>query len=150
MTKKTVKKKKLTKKLTKKYVTYDGQLEVYYETGMECLGLCLYKDGFEKPNPNYKKGSTTWPECVPILRCHEGLEYIDKGDILTVMKEDGFTPERKLTIEMDWTAWKEYQYRLSIYPKGVTSKELFDWFAEQNPDGTPKKPRRAILKKLLK
>jgi hypothetical protein len=139
------------KSKVRKYVAYDGELEAYYETGMECLGLVLYKDGFEKANPDYIEGNKEWPHCVPFFRSYDGQEYIEKGDILIVMKEDGITPERTVKVLHDPEAADKGQYRLSIYMKGVSEKEVFDWFAEGlYPDGSIKKPRRAILKKLLK
>ena len=143
------------RKLAKKYATYDGQLEAYHETGMECQGLTLYKDGFEKANPDYIEGSKKWPHNIPFFRSYEGQEYIAKGDILTVMKEDGITKERTIRVVPDFQAAVEDNHRLSIYMKGVTREEIFEWFAEGTfvdklGNTCYKKPRRATLKKLLK
>jgi hypothetical protein len=86
----------------------DGILDSYFETGMECWGLILFKSGdeFKAKNLNYTANNKNGPE---FYNKHEGIVFLDKGDIL-VLENGHYIGIGNIS------AAEEDHYSLSSYP----------------------------------
>lgn len=110
---------------------HEGTLQIYHETGMERLGLVLYKEGILGPeNPNFDHSKPEDDRNFKYYSSYEALKFIRSGDVLEI---DGV----KYFMEKDRDFAKAGGYRLSIYPAGFSTEELLQLFLPET--------KRAIL-----
>lgn len=94
--------------LVNDYEKFVGTLESYYETGMECLGLILYKEGetFRTKNLSFTEDGKNGPA---FYKTHEGIIFIKKGDIILIGGKKTIGIGNHTASHMD-------SYKLSEYP----------------------------------
>lgn len=92
----------------KKFIIKTGRLDIFFETGLECLGLVLEEDG--------KQG-------------YDALNFIKEMDILKI-------GHQKIAFIYDMTFAKNDAHRLSFYPRGFSRKELIELFDKKHPKAT--------------
>jgi len=110
---------------------YEGTLETYHETGMECMGLVLYRDGFLTPNPDYDPGKKGWPFSVQHWKTIDGVVMVGKFDVIELLRKDGRV-HRRFPVLPDHRLAKEDGYRLSSYCRGMTKHEWYKLFLTED------------------
>lgn len=114
----------LEERLIMKVLKYKGSLETYYETGMEHLGLQLYRDGYEVPNKHYDpKDPSKGPK---YFHDWSGVISLDPGDKITILKSQLKQYEGK-SFTIGNRSWaKEDNYRFgACYPSSKIP--ILDW-----------------------
>lgn len=103
-----------------------GTLQTFHETGMECLGLALYKDGIVgESNPNFDPSKPENKNNFKNYASYEALKFIESGSILEI-------DSIKYAMIKDIEFAKSDAYHLSFYPKGFSRKELIKLFVPEN------------------
>jgi hypothetical protein len=109
---------------------HEGTLETYYETGMECMGLVLYKDEPKgTPNSSFDPSKPETSSNFKNYKSFEALKFVEKGSILEI---DGV----KYAMLKDRAFAQADGYRLSVYPIGFSRQELVELFGPGNKKAT--------------
>lgn len=106
-----------------KYLTFEGTLETYYETGMEhlALGLQLSDERFKQKNSSFTGDPKNGPEYYYSL---EGFIFLQPQDRLEVITDKG----TEVFMIGNKSLAKDDSYRFgSAYPKEISSNELSQW-----------------------
>jgi hypothetical protein len=108
------------------YVLKLGTLQLYYETGMECLGLIFYEDGiYGDPNPDFDPSKPEDGSNFRYYSSYKGMFNIEKDMILEIDGQKiGMVKDRDFAIRDG--------HRFSFYPAGFSRKEIINLFGPEN------------------
>lgn len=109
---------------------YEGHLQDYYETGMECLGLILQDNRGIHDNPNYDPTATEWPKNMKEFYSLSYSLFFNDGDEIEVYRADG-TVEFRGTLTKDRNAMIKNKFQYAFLPKEVDKDTWVSWFMEQ-------------------
>jgi hypothetical protein len=111
---------------------FEGYLDTFTETGMECLCMVLETDEPKgEPNPHFDSSKPESSSNFKNYKSYENLHFIEHGNILEV---DGV----RYAMLKDREFAKADNYNLSFYPIGFSRREWLLLFMNV-------KPKRATL-----
>lgn len=100
-----------------------GKLEIFHETGMECMGLVIVDETkLGEPNPNFDPSKPEGGHNFRNFGNYDALHFITTGDVLQVEGED------KVLMIKDREFATDDGYRLSFYPQGYSRTEFVTLF----------------------
>lgn len=105
---------------------FEGTLQTFNETGMECLGLVLQCDEpHGDANPDFDPAKPETGSNFRWYSSYDALHFIEKNTILEI---DGV----RYAMIKDSEFAEADAYNLSFYPAGFSKKELLTLFIPEN------------------